>query len=147
MGAVFSSACGGDVLRHWAETIGLIRRALRNSALTGTFGPCVPIPGAGRGQSRGNAVSSPGFTRVEQAGPAPDGSAGIRDVPLDVSAPQREQSCTGQGRSGSNFLLILWFFWQLSPIKARPFQSPPNSDCVSNPALLFPSTQEELNAD
>lgn len=115
MGAVFSSACGGDVLRHWAETIGLIRRALRNSALTGTFGPCVPIPGAGRGQSRGNAVSSPGFTRVEQAGPAPDGSAGIRDVPLDVSAPQREQSCAGRGAQGATFYLFFGFSGNSAP--------------------------------
>lgn len=124
MGAVFSSARGGDVLRHSAETISLILRALQSWALTGMFRPCVSIPSPGRWQSWGNAVNSPGFMHKEQAGLSPAGSAGIRDVPLGISAPRGEESCAGQGGSGSNFLLILWFFWQLRQIKARTFQSP-----------------------
>lgn len=131
MGAVFSSARGGDVLRHWAETFGLILQALRNSALTGTFGPCVSIPGAGRWQSWGNAVNSPGFTHTEQAGLSPDGSVGIRDVPswrakLGWSEGLREQLFT--------YSLV---FLATQTHKSTYLPKPPNSGCVSNPALLF----------
>lgn len=142
MGAVFSSACGGDVLRHWAETIGLILQALRNSALTGTLGPCVSIPGAGTWQSWGNAVNSPDFTHMEQAGLSPDGSAGIRDVPLGISANLGRSE-----RLREKLFTYSLVFLATQTHKSMHLPKPPNSDCISNPALLFPSTQEELNAD
>lgn len=81
-------------------------------------------------------------TRSRQGSPA-----GIRDVPLGISVPHGEKSCAGQGGLREQLFIYSLVFLATQTHKSTYFPKPPNSDCVSNPALLFPSTQEELNAD
>lgn len=115
MGAVFSSARGGDVLRHWAETIVLILLALQNSALTGTFGPRVSIPGAGRWQSWGNAVTHQILHWWSRQGSPHTALLGSGVFPLAFQCLMESRAVLVRGAQGATFYLFFGFFGNSNP--------------------------------